>query len=191
MDNYYTSPELFEELHFRETYACGTVRANRKGLPEAPKISKLKKGDGHFQRNRPVLAIRWCDKRAFFMLSTIHDAKMVERNNPDFEGRQVVKPKCVVDYCHFMGGVDLADQVMSYYSFLRRTVKWWQKLFVHLFNMIILNSYVLFCKYGNKNMSHDDFREELVQKLIDKGMKTSICQHHLSPVKNAQLKMLN
>ena len=79
MDNYYTSPELFEELHFRETYAYGTVRANCKGLPEALKISKLKKGDGHFQRNGPVLAIRWCDKRAVFMLSTIHDAKMVER----------------------------------------------------------------------------------------------------------------
>ena len=87
MDNYYTSPELFEELHFRETYACGTVRANHKGLPEALKISKLKKGDGHFQRNGPVLAIRWCDKRAVFMLSTIYDAKMVERNNPDFEDR--------------------------------------------------------------------------------------------------------
>ena len=43
------------------------------------------------------------------MLSTIHDAKMVERNNPDFEGRQVVKPKCVVDYCHFIGVMDLVD----------------------------------------------------------------------------------
>ena len=25
MDNYYTSPKLFEELHFRNTFACGTV----------------------------------------------------------------------------------------------------------------------------------------------------------------------
>ena len=48
MDNYYTSPELCEELHFRETYACGTVRANSKGLPEALKISKLKKVDVNF-----------------------------------------------------------------------------------------------------------------------------------------------
>ena len=150
MDNYYTSPKLFEELHFRETYVCGTARAIHKGLPEALKISKLQKGDGHFQRNGPVLAIRWCDKRAVFMLSTIHDTKMIKRNNPDFEGRQVVKPKCVVDYCHFMGGVDLVDQVMNYYSFLRRTGKWWRKLFIHLFNIINLNLYVLFCKYGNK-----------------------------------------
>ena len=89
LDNYYTSPELFEELYFRETYACGTDRENHKGLPEALKMSELKKGDGHFQRNGPVLTTRGCDKRAAFILSTIHDAKMIERNNPDFEGRQV------------------------------------------------------------------------------------------------------
>ena len=26
MDNYYTSPELFEELYFRQTYACGNCQ---------------------------------------------------------------------------------------------------------------------------------------------------------------------
>ena len=34
MDNYYSSPELFEELYFCETYACGTVHTNRKGMPD-------------------------------------------------------------------------------------------------------------------------------------------------------------
>ena len=33
MDNYYTSPELFEELYNRDTFACGTVRWSRKGMP--------------------------------------------------------------------------------------------------------------------------------------------------------------
>ena len=37
MDNYYSSPELFSELYYRQTYACGTVRQNRKGLPNAVK----------------------------------------------------------------------------------------------------------------------------------------------------------
>ena len=31
MDNYYTSPELFEELYNRDTFACGTVRCSQKG----------------------------------------------------------------------------------------------------------------------------------------------------------------
>ena len=45
-DNYFTSIELLEELLQRETYSCGTVKSNRKGLPEdlcpAPKSRKEK-----------------------------------------------------------------------------------------------------------------------------------------------------
>ena len=45
-DNYFTSVELLEELLQRETFGCGTVRSNRKELPEdlrpAPKSRKEK-----------------------------------------------------------------------------------------------------------------------------------------------------
>ena len=34
MDNYYSSPELFDELYYRQTYACGTARQMRKGMPK-------------------------------------------------------------------------------------------------------------------------------------------------------------
>ena len=34
MDNYYSSSELIEELYFLETYTCGTVHTNRKGMPD-------------------------------------------------------------------------------------------------------------------------------------------------------------
>ena len=43
MDNYYSSPELFWELHFKETYACSTCRSNRKNMPESVTKAKLKK----------------------------------------------------------------------------------------------------------------------------------------------------
>ena len=43
MDNYYSSPCLFEELHFRSTFACGTYRSNRKYWPKAVTKPKLKK----------------------------------------------------------------------------------------------------------------------------------------------------
>ena len=34
VDNFYSSLQLFEDLLFRETLACGTVWSNRPGLPE-------------------------------------------------------------------------------------------------------------------------------------------------------------
>ena len=42
MDNYYSSPELFSELHYRETFACGTCRSNRKNMPKSVTKAKLK-----------------------------------------------------------------------------------------------------------------------------------------------------
>ena len=59
MENYYTSPELFSELYYRETYACGTVRMNRKGLPNAVKKAKLQPLQSFFLRNGPLLCLKW------------------------------------------------------------------------------------------------------------------------------------
>ena len=41
MDNYYSNPELFSELYYRQTYACGTVHQNHKGLPNALKKANV------------------------------------------------------------------------------------------------------------------------------------------------------
>ena len=49
MDNFYTSPELYEELFFHSAYACGTVCQNRKGLPKAVTTAKLKKTEAVFR----------------------------------------------------------------------------------------------------------------------------------------------
>ena len=48
-------------------------------------------------------------------------------------GNHIIKPTCVVDYCKNMGGVGVADQMLQYYEALRRTVKWWKKLFFPFF----------------------------------------------------------
>ena len=59
MDNYYSRPELFSELYFRQTYACGTVRQNHKGLPNAVKKAKLEPLQSFFLRNGPLLCLKF------------------------------------------------------------------------------------------------------------------------------------
>ena len=60
MDNYYTSLELFEELYFRETYACGTVRMNGKSMPiRTLKHVNVKPLESAFLRNGPLLCLKW------------------------------------------------------------------------------------------------------------------------------------
>ena len=60
MDNWYTSPELFELLYNNNTGACGTVKVNRKNMPVFAK--KMKKGEVEFQHTDKLLAVKWHDK---------------------------------------------------------------------------------------------------------------------------------
>jgi hypothetical protein len=157
MDNYYNSPELLDFLDSLDTYACGTLRTNRKQVPKALKGTKLRKGEAVFRRRGNLLALKWHDKRDVSMLSTIHEAKrVVPEIDDNIDEMAEMKPTCIADYCKFMGGVDVADHMLQYYSVFRKTNKYWRKLFFHLLNMIITNAWLLYKKYGHNRaeMSH-------------------------------------
>ena len=52
-------------------------------------------------------------------MSTMHEttAELIEKHpNGSKEKRPMPCPKSIVDYNKFMGGVDLADQMLTYYS---------------------------------------------------------------------------
>ena len=95
-DNYYTSMDLMHELISRYTFACGTVCANRKGVPVAVTKSKLKKGESVFICKGEILYMKHHDRREVRLLSTIHDAKEVLVKNR--LGNHVLKPELIVDF---------------------------------------------------------------------------------------------
>ena len=141
MDNYYSSPDLFFELHNKECFACGTCRKNRKNLPKAVTTAKLKqKGDCVFRRDGPLLCLKWQEKKDVLMLSTIHEAVFVETGKVDRAGNKIEKPEAVYYYC---SSVDLSGII----SHLLKA-KWSRKLLIHLFNLVILNAYILNRHYG-------------------------------------------
>jgi hypothetical protein len=82
----------------------------------------------------------------------------------------VEKPSVIANYIKNMGGVHTADQYCATYCFLRRTMKWWRKLFFWGFEVSIINAYILYvesCKNSNSNpMSYITFRRELVMALV-------------------------
>jgi hypothetical protein len=65
-----------------------------------------------------------------------------------------------------MGYVDKGDRMANSYSINRRTWKWTKKLFFHLFDLAILNSYILFSSLGGKKISHRDFWNTLMRNLL-------------------------
>ena len=93
-----------------------------------------------------AICVRFHDKRDVVMLSTIHSPTITVLNKIDRRTNMLVmKPTCVVEYCKHMGGVDLSDQINGYHTVLRKTVKWYKKLFFQLFNLCIVNSYISIC----------------------------------------------
>jgi hypothetical protein len=97
------------------------------------------------------LTIKWKHIRDVFILTTAHEEVLVEA--PSSRGAHLkIEPAAVLDYNKYKTGVDRSDQMLSYYSFQRKTIKWWKKLFFHLFNLAVVNAHILHNKTSKKKM---------------------------------------
>ncbi len=91
VDNWYSSPSLFQHLLSHGTGACGTVRANREGMPVF--TGKMVKGQVECRQNRTQLVVKWHDKRDVLMLTTVHSSMMSATGKVDHvTGERKVKP---------------------------------------------------------------------------------------------------
>ena len=147
-DNFYSSPTLFLDLLKSNTYATGTAKSNRKDFPEALKSdAKMDVGSYQFATSGQLVAAWWHDRRDVYMLTTAHNTSVdtaLKRPKGSHQKQPLPCPTCVKDYNLFMGGVDLADQYLSYYSLTqRRTLKWWKKMFWRMMDISILNSWII------------------------------------------------
>ena len=62
------------------------------------------------------------------MISVIHEATIANRGRKERKtNMEIKKPYAVVQYNKFIEDVDGADQYLSYYSVLKKTVKWSKK----------------------------------------------------------------
>ena len=124
VDNYYTSPTLFNDLYELNTGACGTARY-RKGIPHAFRTAQVKnRGDKFVMNNGTLLAVKIKDRKVFQMLSSVHSINEVEiGRNHHGTGLPITKPEIVHEYNKYMGAVDRCDQMVAYSCFRRRTMK--------------------------------------------------------------------
>ena len=61
-----------------------------------------------------------------------------------------MKPIEIRDYNLNMRGVDRADQLISYYSIPRKTIKWYKKIAFYLLDVCTLNANILYNQCNNK-----------------------------------------
>ena len=89
--------------------------------------------------------------------------------------RRLPIPGAIDDYNHFMGGVDIADQLRASFTTQQRGVKPWRSLFYQLLDSAIINAFKLSehhrkAQLGNAKDNvrspHQAFREALVSELL-------------------------
>jgi hypothetical protein len=88
------------------------------------------------------------------MISTIHYSTIVNRGRKERKiNMEIKKPCAIVQYNKFVKGIDRADQYLSYYSVMKKTVKWLKKVVLYLLNCSLCNTFfgVQDTKYKQKS----------------------------------------
>ena len=139
---------------------------NRKYLPLTVRDSKfsLQAGEIRCFRDGRLLTLAWkaeSKRKPLIMLSSCGSGRpMTVRTRRE----TVSKPAVVNAYNHNMNGVNVADQFTVFYSFVRRTRKWWRKLFFYLLEVTVVNSFLLYRQTVHQPKNHLAYRRMIVEQ---------------------------
>ncbi|KAJ8932017.1 hypothetical protein NQ314_015025 [Rhamnusium bicolor] len=175
-DNWYTSIPLAIYLKNRNTDLCGTLRKNKKFLPKDVVNAKLKRGESFAMQANNITVLKWCDKRDVLMLSTCQGNGMTQaatRRDPE-----KTKPNIILEYNKGKQGIDISDQMSSYYSCLRKSLIWYKKVAIELIaGSVIVNSWLIFNELcPGKNIRQLEFVEQLLHQIFQFENKTTDSQ---------------
>ena len=93
---------------------------------------------------------------------------MVETEKNDRKtGRKITKPLCIAQYNKNMRAAGQVDMQNSFSEYLQKTVKWYKKLFFHLFDITVQNSYAMFKMKNEKKLELSEFRLQLARELTE------------------------
>ena len=174
-DRYYTSIPLANHLYQRNTAFTGTSMRNRVGLPEEIRKpqKKLAANEVRAFRDLKMMVMEWKapkGKSSVIMLSTESPASVTRVHLSRNRG-EMHKPLVIQLYNQSMNGVDRADQNSVYYSFIRKSRKWWKKLFFWLQEVTTVNSYILY-QFHHDNLTHLQYRRQVIESLAVRFLST-------------------
>ncbi|KAJ8968382.1 hypothetical protein NQ314_002332 [Rhamnusium bicolor] len=167
-DNFYNNIELTKTLLSKKTHVVGTLRKRVKYVPKEILTEKgMKKGDIKGKEKERIVVANWKDKRAVRFITTRYTINTVDSGKKNRKSETVFKPEAIVFYNKYKMGIDISDQVSSYHSVLRRTLRWYHKVaFEYLFGTAVVNARHLYNASNNTRIKIGDFRQKLLTGLL-------------------------
>jgi len=179
-DSFFSNTSFFAALRDLGIGACGSARKAKLPIElqqyDGAHGKDAEWGDLASVSHDTVLCTRWQDNAGVFVLTTIHDLndgvvsnrKRPKKGNPAVRQVDVRKllttPPMINDFNNHMEGVDIANQLRSYYPQLssRRS---WMPLFYWLLDTALINSYILY-RMSNPSAEHQQFRLDVLKALL-------------------------
>jgi hypothetical protein len=131
MDNFFSSPRLFEDMYQCGFYCINTARPNRRGFPSSLNYrNNQPRGTLHVRvhRDENMAAVHLTDCKGVHLLTTkcnpVAHGLHVDRH----VGQNVIQVRTSpmqVLYTSKMRGVDVNDQLWMHYTCTISTKKWW------------------------------------------------------------------
>ena len=121
-----------------------------------------------------VVVCKWKDKRDVHTISNAHTPQIVTFTT--CLGKEKQKSNIVRDYKDSMSGIDRSDQILSYHSGPRKTLRWYKKAGVHIYEIFITNAFYLYRKFSSHlQLCHlVEFCEVILKNLIWERKKKPI-----------------
>lgn len=174
-DNYFSTFQLFEILAQKKIYAAGTIRIDRFAKPPFTKDSEMKKkGRGCSEEvvsaNGSVTCVKWYDNKCVALASnyigvgTLDKAQRFDKTSK--QKISIDRPQVVQEYNINMGGVDLMNQMISYYRIFIRSKKWTLRMVTHFIDFSVIQSWIEYkmdCQKLGVRITLDDLRSKRVR----------------------------
>lgn len=160
-DNFYTSVHLAKWLLQNSTYITGTIRRNRKDLPQEAKSADV--GEPNFFKNEEMFICSYRDNKSKKAPVVLLSTKSYASENG--------KRNMIDNYNKYIGDVDESDEMLYVYLDERRTLKYWKKVVFNIFGRMVLNAYILFSMNSDTRMTKLQFISAIIESIEEKWMK--------------------
>ncbi|CAG5017206.1 unnamed protein product [Parnassius apollo] len=174
-------PLIFDELVENQPHSNATP-----SLRDLEDVQKTSVPRGSYDENVASLdgvefaATSWKDNKQVLLLSTYVGANPVgtisRYDKKQKKNISIPCPKVIEEYNAHMGGVDTMDSYLGRYRIRMKSKKWTNRLFQHMLDMAVINSWILYKKVSLKKKTNPknilklvDFRTELAETLCKYG----------------------
>ena len=119
-------------------------------------LQKCGRGNSSFRTdaNSGLVLLKWFDNKCVQMVSTFsfpestNSVKRWDRKNKKYV--DVLCPDIVSVYNKAMGGVDLADMLISLYRTNIKSKRWYLKVIFHCIDIAKVNGWLLYCRFADQ-----------------------------------------